>query len=108
MKIRSRLYISALFTIALVVALTVTIWTTSVQISVANDRRESARQIELAASQLVALSSEYMLFPSARIEEQWWSRSDSVTPTIEAMEEETEEEAQLMAAVRGQVSRFSV
>jgi PAS domain S-box-containing protein len=95
MKIRTKLYLSSIISIGLIIGLIITIAQTSLEVAKQNRQRAASRQTLQAISELDILTYEYLLNHEKRPEEQWHLRYDSlnqILTTLMSNAEATEKE----------------
>ncbi len=82
MKIRNRLYLGALISITLVVALVSVTLITSNQVAQASKQQEIAYEMHLAISELDILTYEYLMHYEKRAEQQWKLRYHATAASV--------------------------
>jgi len=90
MKVKTRLYLSSIFSVGFVAILVFVVFFTSNRIAEENREHEFMDDIRQAASELDVVLYEYLMHHETRMEQQWNLRYSSVMEVVREAEEELE------------------
>jgi len=100
MKIKTRLALSSLFLVAIVLTFGFTLTYLSQQVTLAYEQDDAVDEIENSVYELNILIGDYLLHPGERASTQWFTKHDYLTNYLEGLDFKSLEERYILERIR--------